>query len=165
MQENLFNFVLAIIGGTPLWVWLLLGYLIFIGIKATKTQTIYLPKLFILPTIFIALKYKLLLTPKDLSFFIYILTLIIGGSLGWFFGQRIKAKFFKTTKTIELPGNYATLILIIIFFTMKYIFGYWQAAIPALAAKYSLLEIMGSALLPGYFYGRALAFCYKLSKT
>lgn len=47
------NFVVRAIAQTPLWVWLLLGYLVWQGIKAMQPRTTTIWRALIVPTIFI----------------------------------------------------------------------------------------------------------------
>ncbi len=56
-------------------------YLLFVGIKSIKTRVIYLPKLFIIPLILLAIKYKTLLSDDALVFCL----VIMGGSIASFF--------------------------------------------------------------------------------
>jgi hypothetical protein len=48
-EQYLSSQLLKIISGTPKWVWFVFGYLIFIGIRATGTRIVYIPKLSIIP--------------------------------------------------------------------------------------------------------------------
>lgn len=75
------NEFVHIIKGTPLYVWAILCYLLFVGIKSIKTRVIYLPKLFIIPLILLAIKYKTLLSDDALVFCL----VIMGGSIASFF--------------------------------------------------------------------------------
>jgi hypothetical protein len=67
------NEFLQIIKGTPLYVWVILVYLLFVGTKSIKTRVIYLPKLFIVPLILLAIKYKTLLSKDALVFCLVIM--------------------------------------------------------------------------------------------
>jgi hypothetical protein len=46
------NLIFGIISGTPLWVWLLLAFLVWQGMKATRPQTIAIWRALLLPLIF-----------------------------------------------------------------------------------------------------------------
>lgn len=48
---------LDLLKGTPIWVWILFAYLIFIGVKSLKTRSVFIPKLFIVPLVLIFTKY------------------------------------------------------------------------------------------------------------
>src|SRR6056300_374376 len=62
INQHLLPQLLIIISGTPTWVWFVFGYLIFIGIRATSTRIVYIPKLFIIPLVLSGLKYKVFMT-------------------------------------------------------------------------------------------------------
>lgn len=156
------NEFVHIIKGTPLYVWAILCYLLFVGIKSIKTRVIYLPKLFILPLILLAIKYKTLLSDDALVFCL----VIIGGSIASFFtntGNTIKV--IKKEWSIEVSGGYGTLIVLLSFFLVKYYFGYLKSTDPDLFFKYSIIESIISGLFSGYFIGRALAFTYQYLKV
>ena len=61
----------SIILGAPYWTWVILVYLIFIGIKAMQKRVVYLPKLFIVPIVLTALKYKVFLSGDSYILAIY----------------------------------------------------------------------------------------------
>jgi hypothetical protein len=46
------NLIFGIISGTPLWVWLLLAFLVWQGMQATRPQTIAIWRALLLPVIF-----------------------------------------------------------------------------------------------------------------
>ena len=50
---------IKIITNTPVWVWGALCYLLFVGLKAMRTRIFLLPKLFVMPIVFLGLRYKL----------------------------------------------------------------------------------------------------------
>lgn len=147
------------IAGAPLWVWGILAYLLFVGIKATRTRIVYIPKLFIIPTVFIALNYKNLISGeniiKTLGF------MLIGFIIGFVIGNNIPIKIIKGIKSIELPGNYSTIVILILFFIMKYVFGYLHAVHPSIAIQYAYVDAYVSALFSGLFLGRALCYLYR----
>lgn len=57
-------FMINAIVGAPLWVWAILGYLLFVGVKAMRAQFIYLPKIFILPVVFVILNFKTIVSSE-----------------------------------------------------------------------------------------------------
>lgn len=156
------NEFVHIIKGTPLYVWAILCYLLFIGIKNIKTRVIYLPKLFIIPLILLAIKYKTLLSDDALV----LCLVIMGGSIASFFintGNTIT--IIKKEGAIEVPGGYGTLIILVSFFIVKYYFGYLNSTDPDLFLKYSIIESVISGLFSGYFIGRALRYTYQYLKV
>jgi hypothetical protein len=152
------NEFLYLIKGTPFYVWIILIYLLFVGIKSLNTRIVYLPKLFIIPLILLAIKYKTFFSHDAIEFF---LVTILGAIGGFLVCRGNKIKIIKHSQSIEVPGNYSTLIILISFFLVKYYFGYLKAIEHDLAFKYSLVENTISGLFSGYFIGRAIRYTYK----
>lgn len=53
---------------TPWWVYVLLGYLIAVGIKASKERVIPFWKIFVLPTIFLSISIQNLTTIENIEY-------------------------------------------------------------------------------------------------
>ena len=80
------NMIWETLTHTPWWVYLLFFYLLKIGYDATKTRVVSLRKLFILPTIFLAISINTLLTSFYLSpatIIFYLISLLLGVCAGW----------------------------------------------------------------------------------
>lgn len=148
--------VLEVITGTPLWVWGVLVFLLYAGYQATKTRNIVLPKLFIIPLIFMGLNYSTFITGTHLgSYLIALLLFIIPGYIK---GHDTPIKIHKQSKTIQVPGNYYTICIMLSFFTIKYTFECLAVMQPTVANDYALEVTVLSAGLSGFFLGRSM--CY-----
>ncbi|MCC2647193.1 MAG: hypothetical protein K0R02_1258 [Rickettsiaceae bacterium] len=154
-----------ILSGTPLWVWGILAYLLFVGIKSIKEHVVSLPKLFIIPLVLIGMKYKLFLHSGILIISTYILSLLLGVIIGFFLNKNLSFKIVKDISAIILPGSYYTIMILLSFFSVKYIFGYLSVVAPDLATKYFIIENFLSGIFTGYFLGRAFAFLYKFIRA
>lgn len=152
---------MSIITGTPIWVWGVLIYLVYVGIKAINTRIVYLPKLFIIPLVLMGIKYKTFLSQNALMFIAFI---IIGTILSFWAYRNKKVKVLKQM-SIEIPGNYTTLIILLSFFCVKYIFGYLNDTMPETAAKYEVIELLLDGLFSGYFLGRSIRYLYEYRKS
>jgi hypothetical protein len=161
MNQNLFEFVIKAIIGTPIWVWVIFIYLLLVGLKATRNRIIYLPKLYIIPIILIGLKYQTFFSGNYFSIALYASFLCIGIGTGILSALKAPIKIFKDLKSIELPGNYSTLIILLLFFFVKYIFGYLQATNTILANQYAFLELSIEGAFSGYFGGKTLYYTYR----
>ncbi len=150
--------MLEILKGTPFWVYLLLFFLIYKGIKALKPTTIKLKKLVILPAVFFILSLHKIANP-----YYYVFFLICGIIIGWLLYIKIKVKADKDKKLIGLPGSVLPLILIIVAFVKGYYFGYESAVHPEYLNQYWFIitSLIVSGLFSGIFIGRALTFLYK----
>jgi hypothetical protein len=153
---------LQIVKGTPLYVWAILIYLLFVGIKSTKTRIVYLPNLFIIPFVLLAIKYKTFLSMDAVGFCLVIMLAAIGS---FFVQAGNKLKIIKNAQSIEVPGSYTTLLILLSFFIVKYYFGYLKSIDPNLNLNYSYIENTISGLFSGYFIGRALCYTYKYLKA
>ncbi|MBY0452342.1 MAG: hypothetical protein K2P92_04845 [Bdellovibrionaceae bacterium] len=80
MNEISMSGFLKIVSGTPIWVWAILGYLIYVGIQALKPRTVSLYRLIFLPLILILFKYRLLSHPDA---WIYLVFFILGIGSGY----------------------------------------------------------------------------------
>jgi len=158
MDQSLLTSLAKVATSTPLWVWGIFGYLVLIGIKSTKTHIVFLPRLFLIPAVFIGTKYKLFISENYTLIFTYFLLIILGFGIGTFIGNKTSINVLKDIKSIELPGTYSFLIILSCFFSIKYIFGFLYYTNPELASQYSIIEIGVSGLFSGYFLGRALSF-------
>lgn len=155
---------------TPWWVYVLIVFLIKLGINASKTNIVSLKKLFIVPVVFTFMSIHTLLT----SFQVNLLTLstwtgsiLIGIFLGWLQIYRYKLRVDKQHFLIEIPGTWSTMIIIIIIFVAKYYFGYQLAVDPHKANQtgfeFSMLAISGTCT--GLFIGRFICYIYRLQTT
>jgi hypothetical protein len=153
------EFIIDMIIGTPLWVWGILAYLLFIGIRATRSRRTYPYKLLIIPAIFIALNYKTLTSSTDIIMFLAFLC--IGAYIGFRLATKISIKIYKKLKYLEIPGSYATIITLLLFFSIKYIFGYMQVMQPIVAMRYEYIEAATSAVVSGFFIGKSFCYLYR----
>ncbi|UCM93227.1 MAG: hypothetical protein LF884_02925 [Rickettsia endosymbiont of Cimex lectularius] len=152
--------IIYFLKATPFWVYLLFGYLIFRGIKATK-QTVILPsRLFIAPVIFLLLYIKgFSNNVQDLTLFCILL--IISIIINWRFFD--KPLIQVNNNLIIILGSWQPLILILIIFSIKYFFGYMRAVNLELAQKYKIMELIISSLVLGGMFFKAI-YCYSYAK-
>lgn len=157
-------FIIKLLKGTPLWAYAIFAYILFIGIRATRSHTVSFYRLLILPIVFLGLtvykKYNLVWD----HLLIYAIALIIGTFLGWLLTAKLKIKCDKTTKMVEMPGTYSVLIFSSIFFVVKYYVGYTYAVDPIQQTNifYYGLDQIASGLITGRFLGRVLYLYKKL---
>jgi len=145
---------------TPIYVWFILAYLIYIGIRATTTRIVPLISQFIMPIFFIGQNYQLLLKGLPLLT-AYILGICAGLFIGLYIGLKTHIKIIKNSRSVEIPGNYQTLALILSYFCIRYFFGFLYATNPILALKYSPYETIIIGVFSGFVLGKALAFTRK----
>ena len=151
--------ILLIVGGTPLWVWALLGLLLFLGIRALRTTTAPLWRLAILPTVFFIWGLYGLFTLHSLTLqrlFPWAVALAVGIVAGLMVAGLSKIRADKTRHAVQIPGSSLTLVVSLLIFATKYAFGVLHAMRPDLFAKAWLWlpELAVSGVLTGMFIGR-----------
>ncbi len=155
---SLFN----ILTGTPLWVWILLIFLITMGIGALKDREMGVNRLFLLPLIFLFLGGSDVI--NELAFprwgaISMLAGLMIGVGVGWLLWRaapRLKIK--EGTDLIIRPGTPLPLIFILITFVIKFTLIVFLKVEPDLkyAFDFNLLFGLLSGFTGGVFWGGTL---------
>lgn len=154
---------------TPWWVYVLLIVLIQVGIKASKTGTVPLGKLFIAPIIFTAMAIETLLGNIDLTTDVLIgfaVALLIGIGLGWWQVSMQSLRVDANKKLIEVPGTWTVMVLVIIIFATKYYFGYELSVDPYIIHNtwFEVVFVGVTALCSGVFIGKLGCYMKRLYK-
>lgn len=160
--------ITAALLNTPWWVYLVFVYVLFIGIKSLKTQVVSVKKLFIIPTLLILLSLNELVTAVNLVYFnimVWCTAAAVGIFFGWLYVYFYNIQVDKKKKLIKIPGNWATLILLIIIFATKYFFGYELAIDPKRLEDtfFELTMLSVSGLCAGLFLGRLFCYLYRMN--
>ena len=166
-EQHLLSSLLKIISGTPTWVWFVLGYLIFIGIRSTGTRIVYIPKLFVIPLVLSGLKYKVFMTNSISVWIGYLICLFLSSFLSYKHSAMRKIKIIKESMSVKLPGTYWTLIVLMGFFVVKYFFGYIRMTNPAYYNDIKIFELSINGIFSGYFLGKAICYLtkFKMEQT
>jgi hypothetical protein len=151
-----------IVSGAPWWVYVLLIYLVSMGIKSTKPRTVTIQKVILLPTLFVAWALYGLHGKILLGFVILIPLWILFLGLGAYLGI-MEVRSWKISKNrqkgeITIPGNFSTLVLIVLIFALKFFWGYVYATQPDIPDWIYFADTLTSALVTGFFVGRAIFF-------
>jgi hypothetical protein len=153
------TFIVQTILNTPPWVWVLLAFLLFLGIRALRPSTAPLWRIAILPTVFCVWGLYGLFNLHSLTAE-RILPWVGAIAVGIIAGMRIAAlqpiRADKTRGLVRAPGGPLTLILILGVFASKYVFGVLHAIRPDLFAQpqFWLAELLLSGVLTAMFAGR-----------
>lgn len=151
-----------IIKNTPIWVWGILLYLLYVGIQALKPRIVTLDKLIFLPLALIALKFRVFLSPDA---WIYLIGLSAGLFAGFAKVRNSPIKVLKDIKSIQIPGSSSLIVILLGFFVMRYFFGYLQATDPVAYIRYFDWELVLSGILSGYFTGQRINYFYRYYTT
>ncbi|NQY42894.1 MAG: hypothetical protein HRT87_06115 [Legionellales bacterium] len=159
------SIVLKILSGTPTWVWVILGYLFFVGILATKQRIVYIPKLFIIPIVLFILKYKQLINSSTTIFIVYLFSLGVAIFISFKYTEKQKLLIIPEQFAVKIPGTYSTLLLLLAFFTIKYIFGFLKSKNISLYNEIKIVEFCLTGIFSGYFFGMALNHLSRYKKS
>lgn len=149
----------GIISGAPWWVYVLFIYLVIIGIKSIKPRTVTIKRAVVLPLLFLAWSFYGLYQKLLLGFPSLILPWVIFLAVGTYLGI-IEVRSWKISKNhqkgeLTIPGNYSTLVLILLIFILKFIWGYFYATRTEISYWIYFSDTLTSGLVTGFFVGRA----------
>ena len=159
--------IIDIVLGTPYQVWIMLSYLLWVGIQAIKPSTVPLWRMSIIPLIFLAWSlssiYSRCIACTQLIGF-WIASITIGALLGRYLMSRLDSRI-DAAGIIHLPGSSSTLILSMIFFLVKYGLGVTYALNPMMRSDLMVqaFDVMVSGLISGIFIGRFGYIVYRYS--
>ena len=143
--------VVQIVAGTPPWVWALLALLVNLGIRALRPTTGPLWRIAILPTVFLVWGLYGLAASNGLS---------AQRAVPWLVALAVAAlrpiRADRTHGLVHVPGGPFTLVMSLLIFAIKYVFGVLHAMDPVAFAdaRLWLTELAVSGLLTGMFIGR-----------
>lgn len=159
-------YVFGIVSHTPWYVYLILAYLIFVGVKSLKGGEVSLIKLAIIPVIFVWMSIDEFLRTANFStgsFIIWLIGIVIGAYLlGWKPYKALGIKVDKKTKELVIPGNWLTLILLIVTFVVKYAIAVALSIDPSISGMTMYVLLLVSGIFTGAFVGRVLYGLYLL---
>ncbi len=154
----------------PLWVWPLLAYLIFIGIKSSKPMILPLgliKRLMIIPVVFLVWAlYTIFESTETYEFIVLMLGMILGTVLGYFLTRHQNVRFDRKNQLIAIPGSWMTLIVALSIFCIKFSLGALSSIQPELKGTWILLLMQfGAVLFSGIFVGRGINYWCKYKST
>lgn len=145
-----------IINQTPVYIWIIFIYVLLRGYQATKSRSIPISRLFVMPIVFTLLKIQQLhaydLLPIAIA---WALGTMIGSAVAYYDG---KVSFKTTTNKIHMPGSKTTLVLLLILFTCKYCLGMLKVVQPEHHTEYALADIIITFLFAGFTLGKAVTY-------
>ncbi len=165
MLDTLWQFII----NTPWWVFILLGFLIWMGIKASRPRTVKLSKLFMLPIFFTIAGITNIVTVFQVSFihlFWWVLGIMVVSFLAYLRAKHLSIQVNRAQHTLIIPGTYITLVMIIIIFTSKYYFAAMLGWKPELAhsAQFAAIDLFISGCVTGWFIGNLVGLLQHYKK-
>jgi len=152
----------GIISGAPIWVWLLLIYLIKNGIEALYERTVKIKKLMLMPVLlFLWSFYSLIQKNNDYALFIWLGCISLGIYLGW---KSLKSKTIivdKEKKELRIPGSIFTLLIVIPFFVIKFVLNSLYHCHTSYIGYLLLFDGAISGIVSGLMVGRLIFYYLK----
>jgi hypothetical protein len=163
MISALMEELIGILEETPLWVYFVFAYLVLMGVKALKPRSVSMKKLFVFPAI-LTIWGLLGMRWSIYPLLAWSISLVIGFGLGWLLVRTWKIKYDRSRMTMHLPGTRTTLILALVFFAIKYFFGFYKATHIDIPEELMVAQSAASGLITGLFLGR-LAFFWTMYES
>lgn len=154
-------FVITILSHTPIWVWVLLAFLISRGIMALRPREVSPSRILIIPVVFLVWGLTGMVGADGLA---TKLALFAGGLLVGLAGGRALAsllpapRWSRATGLLAMPGSPIALIVIGVAFATKYVGTVALALNPDVTVHAEIASAMAAAggLFAGLFWGRTL---------
>lgn len=155
---------MEIITKTPIYVWPLLMFLLFMGIRARKLSIVPLKMFIIMPSIFCTWAIYAILMRYGTNFLIlslWTISLLLGVGIGYLIVRGFSMRFDKMKKKVEVPGSWMILTLSMTIFCLRYFLGITTAIRPDLAQSWLFLvpELLAT-MVTGIFAGRSIC-CFQ----
>jgi hypothetical protein len=142
---------------TPIWVFPLFAYLVWLGIKATRPRTVTIWRSLIVPAVFIVWGLSRLLSRQDYAW--PLVTWVAAAAVLLVIGL-LTARPFEldhTTGEIKRPGSWVPLIRNVTVFALQYTVAVIAAVDPHDATTAAIVGRAISGGTTGYFLGRTVA--------
>lgn len=157
--------VISLLVYTPWWVFVIFGYLLFVGLKATKPRTVPLVQLFLLPSALTIWSLINFFRNTSVIFpaLLWWLIILAGGlTIGFFIYSKRNIIINDQTKMVHLHGSWLPFILIMSIFIVKYYFGYSCAMSSSIneCSMYRLYSSYFSAFASGILMGNIVRVVY-----
>lgn len=146
-----------IITGTPIWVWPLLGLLVFVGLRATRSRETMVLPLYFLPLLgVLSVMAVNRFHPGPIIWGAFAMAYLLGVGAG--FGLQKKVLLEKTGHRVRLRGEWVTLGLMMVVFWMNFTGGVMRVVVPQIynGAGFQAGFTVIAGLVAGIFLGRAV---------
>lgn len=148
--------------GAPWWVYLLFIVLLNLGIKSLKKRILPIQRVYLLPIVFLAWSFADLYgkyTEKHTTLpFVWAICLAIGIYFGVMSVRFQPIHHDRRKKEITVPGSPYVLILVLLIFILKFIWGYYYSTYADVSYWIYFADTATSVLISGFFTGRAVFY-------
>lgn len=148
-----------LVSHTPIWVWVLLAFLVTRGINAMKPGETSLSKLAIVPALFTVWGVWSINARYPASWeawALWVVGIAAGAGVGWILLRRLKLRVESSTGKLWRGADYSLLPLLLVTFVIKYGFETALAVAPGLSsnAGFSAAYLLLSGGFTGIFIGK-----------
>lgn len=155
-----------VLGHLPWWVYLLVLYLVKIGMDTLQPQIVPMKKLVITPVIFIYLSVHSLLSQSSVTqvqIVVWAMAAVFGVGAGIWLVSQLELAFDKKQYLVRIPGTWSTLAVILLIFSSKFYLGYAAATDAAQTGQQGLklVALAGSGLGSGIITGRVIGYFHR----
>lgn len=159
--------VTEILTHTPLWVWVLLVYLVYCGVRLLSPSTVSPKRMLLMPSIFLLWGiygiFNRLYMPWA-ALLIFAVALLVGLLLGRaLMAMQKPAMLDGETGMVQLPGSVVPIIFILLSFGCLYCLNVYAAYYPDSVKELNFTAIYSvtSGLTSGFFWGMSWAVLMK----
>ena len=146
--------VLAILNGTPGWVWALLGVLVLLGLQATRPRRIALRRALITPVVFVAWGLgSLALHASAATMAAWLAAAGLGAALALITTRLDGVTVDRGRSTLAMPGSWLPLARYLTIFLARYGLAVAAVRLPAARETLVVCDLAVSGLAAGYFCG------------
>ncbi|MEB6380111.1 hypothetical protein MXM41_14375 [Leclercia adecarboxylata] len=159
----MFDFISGVLIHTPVWVYLILLFLISRGIRARKPATVTLEKLAIIPAIFLLWDIYDLLAFRKLTIAtgsLWLAGLLSGAAIGYILIKGSAVTRAAAPRSIYRAADYSALPFMMLAFAVKYVLGVMSAIAPEALQRpgASAFAIITGGLFAGVFVGKFVRY-------
>lgn len=161
--------MLDILQHTPIWVYIVFVFLLYLSIRACFSREVNTRQAIIFPLVFILLS---ILTfrhypHQTLTLPVWAVGALAGALLSRYLFPRGEFRLGEKTYTLVVPGSYAILLILLLYFVLRCYLGYQEAVhggVLGLTTTQLILFFCSSGFTTGFFIARAwlLRKCYSL---
>lgn len=153
---------------TPWWVYVLFVFLVLMGLRSTTHRTVPIKQLLIYPLVLTTLNFVWLnerLEGHYHDFFYWIIGLLLGAFFGWILFRHWKVHASHHFQTLALPPTWSSLILILLFFAIRYFFIFNYEMHTEAEFHLFVADSLISGAMTGIFIGRSSLLYWKYRKS
>ncbi len=141
----------------PIWVWPLLLWMIWVGVKAMRARTVAIWFYWMLPFFaLLSVRGRLEAAAPEVDLPVYAVAYALGLAFGYWFQGGVIVE--RTAKQVSVKGEPLTLVMMMAIFWMNFVSGVIEAISPDLMTSFVTIAILAaiSGAVSGQFAGRAL---------